>query len=82
MPSPFREETGKKNKSEEFREMLRAARGFGKPDASGQKRADEEGTPVHSAQPHPNEENKEGPQKRFPFLKRTSKNPGFQKVEC
>lgn len=89
------EEPGKKNKSEEFREMLKAARGFGKSETTptAQKKPttkrdafdDKENEkireqPQEQQQQQEQEEEKDDNGRKFTFLKRKSRNPQFQKV--
>lgn len=97
----IREENAKKNKSEEFRDMIRAARNFGKEDAeptankkarnkrgSTQELDNDESAPqskrnikeAHEEDEEEEEKNDDKNSKKT-FLKRKSKNLGFQKVE-
>ena len=66
--------------------MIRAARGFGKPETATQKKStndvndEKENLKLKDQIEEQEEEEKEGNERKFTFLKRKSRNPGFQKV--
>ena len=77
----------KKNKSEEFREMLKAARNAGKGDTTAKKKKnnahsdeEEEEKREQGEEDEQQDDQDDGKPRKFNFLKRKSQNPNFQKV--